>query len=242
MQCKNPRRGGSGAASILACGAILAMPAVAPAAVYPAGGGAFAADAEGWQATEASCNIALAGLCSAVGGHDAAAGNPAGSLKAEADITLNLGGLFESAVVLESPDFTVGEDGPALLHLDRQFESDGLVALAPEATYAVSLIDRGPETPTQVMTETLDEGDGSFAGKDAVAAVTAGHTYALSIEAEIGSTAASVGLLGAAIARFDNVTLTTEDASDGAGAVAAPVDPGASPQATASAPRAPRPP
>lgn len=94
-------------------------------------------------------------------------GNPAGSLKAEADILLNAGGLFA----------------------------------------------RGTETPTQVLTETLDEGDGTFVGKDVAAAVVAGRTYALSIEADIGSTTASVGLLGAAIARFDNVALTTEDPS-----------------------------
>jgi hypothetical protein len=193
--------------------ALAAFPLAAPAAVYPGGGGAFAADAEGWQATEATCNIPLAGACSASGGHDSAVGNPAGSLAAEADIALNLGGLFDATVVLESPDFTVAEGGSALLHLDRQFESDGLVALAPEATYSVNLTDRATETPTQVLTETLDEGDGSFAGKEAVASVAAGHTYALSIEVEISSATAGIGLVGAAIARFDNVALTTEAAA-----------------------------
>jgi hypothetical protein len=207
-------------ASFAVCGTLAllaAVPAVSAASVYPAGGSAFNADAEGWAATEASCSIALAGLCSASGGHDSEAGNPAGSLAAEANITLNLGGLFESTVVLESPDFTVDGDGPALIRLDRQFEPGGLLALAPEATYTVALIDRGTETPTEAFGETLDEGDSSFAGEEASASVIAGHTYALSIEVDIGSTAASLGLLGNAAARFDNIALTTDDASEEGG-------------------------
>jgi hypothetical protein len=137
-------------------------------------------------------------------------------LAAEAKVTLNLGGLFKSTVVFESPDFTVAEGGLANLHLDRQFEPGGLIALEPEATYSVALIDRGTETPTQILTETLDKGDSSFAGKDAVASVVAGRVYALLLEVDIGSTTASLGLLGSAIARFDNVALSiAEEAGEG---------------------------
>jgi len=207
-------------AAISTCAAVLltiALPVAAGAALYPPGGGAFTADAEGWQATEESCNIALTGICSASGGRDSEAGNPPGSLAANASIALNAGGLFESTIAFESPDFTVAESGSALLHLDRQFEPGGLLALAPEATYVVGLIDRGTEISTQALSGTLAEGDSAFAGQDAVVPVTAGHTYALSIVADISSTTASIGLLGEAVARFDNVSLSTEAGSGGGG-------------------------
>jgi len=212
------RRGVLAAISICA-GSLLpvAFPLTANGSVYPAGGGAFATDAEGWQVSEESCNIALGGVCSPGGGYDAGAGNPPGSLAAEASILLNLGGLFEANVVLTSPDFSPAEAGVATLALDRQFEPGGLLTLTPEAAYTVDLLDRTAETSAELLTETLDEGDSAFASESAGATLTAGHAYALAIGVEIGSTSPSLGLLGAAVAHFDNVSLTAEAGPGGEG-------------------------
>lgn len=208
------RRGALAAISVaVAVISLVALPLEAGAAVYPPGGGAFATDAEGWQVTEEDCNIALTGVCAASGGHDSEAGNPAGSLAADTSIVLNAGGLFESTVAFASPDFTVAEGGPALVHIDREFEPGGLLALDPEATYAVDVIDRGTESSTQALSGTLGESDSTFAGQSAAVTVAAGHAYALSIVVDVGSTTASIGLLGDAVVRLDNVFLSAEEAS-----------------------------
>jgi hypothetical protein len=215
----DPRRLGAVGtiALFIAVLSITAAPIAATAAVYPASGGTFGSDDEGWQATEASCNLSLGGLCTASGSYDALEGNPPGSLAFETSVTLNLGGLFESIVVFESPDFTVAGGGAATMRVDRQFTPGGLLNLEPESTYTVSLIDRGTETPTEVLSEVLDEGDAAFAGREAAASVTAGHTYAISIEADTGSTTTGFGLLGSAVARFDNVALSVQEAAGGGG-------------------------
>jgi hypothetical protein len=99
----------------------------------------------------------------------------------------------------------------------------------------VSLIDRGSEVPTEVLTETLDEGDASFAGKEGAVSVLAGHTYAISLEVKTTAVAA-LGLLAAtANARFDNVSLSVEgsagetaggDGKDGGGGGGGPAGSG----------------
>lgn len=192
---------------------LLASAAGAAASVYPPGGGAFSGGAEGWQATEANCNVSALSTCEASGEYDGTAGNPAGALLAKTSVQLNLGALFESTIVFESPDFTVAEGGTAPLHVDRQFAASGLVALTPEATYAASLIDRGGGTPTEVLAESLDEGDASFTGRDGVVSVSAGHTYAIAIETST-TAAAALGLLGGETdVRFDNVALAVQSAA-----------------------------
>ena len=47
----------SAVASVMASATLIVLSAPAGAATYPSGGGTFAADAEGWQATDASCSI-----------------------------------------------------------------------------------------------------------------------------------------------------------------------------------------
>lgn len=214
-----------GIASIAVIGglALAAVAPAAPAATYPAGGGAFAADAEGWLATEEACNVSLLSTCEASGEHDASAGNPPGALTAKTSVTLNLAAVFDSTVVFESPDFTVAKAGPATMHAERQFVPGGLLTLTPEATYAVSLIDRSTEIPTEVLGETLGEGDTSFAGKDGAASVVAGQTYAIAIEVDT-TAAAALGLVEADThVRFDNVALTVQDdGGEGGGGPAGP--------------------
>jgi hypothetical protein len=213
-------RGRCAVAPIAICGAILALiafPAAAAAAVYPSGGGVFAADAEGWQETEATCNVTALSTCEASGEHDASSGNPPGAITAKTTVLLNLAALFESTVVFESPDFIVEEVGAASMHVDRQLAAGGLLALSPESTYTVSLIDRDLGTQVEVLSETLDEGDSSFAGKDGLAPVLSGHTYAISIEAKTTATAA-LGLLGGETnVRFDSVSLSTQASTGGGG-------------------------
>lgn len=187
---------------------LAAGPATAATDVYPAGGGTFTGGAQGWEVTDASCNVAA--LCTASGGYDGANGNPPGSLAANTTIGLNLLTLFKSTVTLQSPDFTVGGSGDATLHLDRQFVSGSLVDLAPQTTYDVTLIDRTAGTKSEVLTEAIPAAS-EFIGKDHAATVKAGHTYALSIATETGSTVAGTALGGGTTStRFDNVSLSVE--------------------------------
>jgi hypothetical protein len=181
--------------------------------VYPAGAGTFTGGAQGWEATEASCNVPA--LCTASGGYDGASGNPPGSIAANTTIGLNLLTLFKSTVTLQSPDFTVTGAGDATLHLDRQFVSGSLVDLAPQTTYDVTLIDRTAGAKSEVLTEAIPAAS-EFIGKDHAATVKAGHTYALSIRTETSSTVAGTALLGGTTSlRFDNVSVTVQTASGG---------------------------
>jgi hypothetical protein len=183
--------------------------------VYPAGGGTFTGGAQGWEATEASCNVPA--LCTASGGYDGANGNPPGSIAANTTIGLNLLTLFKSTVTLQSPDFTVSSAGDATLHLDRQFAFGSLVDLAPQATYGVTLLDRTAGTKSEVLTEAMPAVS-EFIGKDHAATVKAGHIYALSIKTETSSTVAGTALLGGTTSlRFDNVSLAVDTAGGGGG-------------------------
>jgi hypothetical protein len=185
------------------------------ASVYPAGGGTFTGGAQGWEVTEASCNVPA--LCTASGGYDGANGNPPGSIAANTTVGLNLLTLFKSNVTLQSPDFTAAGAGDATLHLDRQLATGSLVDLAPQATYDVTLIDRTAGTKSEVLTEAIPAAS-EFIGKDHAATVKAGHVYALSIGTETSSTVAGTALLGGTTSlRFDNVSLTVEGSTGGGG-------------------------
>lgn len=200
-----------GACATVAVFCLLAVSA--RAASYPtAGGSTFSGGPEGWHtAGEPACNIGVLGtigLCKASGAYDGDNGNPAGSLKAETEVLVNLGGLFKATVAFESPDFKVGEGGSASLRLERQLASGNLLNLTPTATYKATLIDRTAGTTTEVLSDTVSGAGAGFAGKTGAATVVAGHTYALAIDSETSSSVASVGLLGSAALRFDNVRLT----------------------------------
>jgi hypothetical protein len=196
--------------------ALVASPARAATSVYPAAGGTFTGSHQGWEVTEASCNVALG--CSASGGYDGTAGNPPGSLAANTTIALNVATLFKSTVVLRSPDFTVASAGDGTLHLDRQFVAGSLIDLAPQLSYSVTLLDRTAGTKSEPLTEEALASNPAFVGKDQAVTLKQGHRYAISITAETSSTVAGTGLLsGATSARFDNVAVTVES-SGGSGA------------------------
>jgi hypothetical protein len=190
---------------------LIAGSAQAATSTYPTGGGTFTGGAQGWEVTDASCNVPT--LCTASGGYDGPDGNPPGSIAANTNIAVTLVGLFKSTVTLQSPDFTVTGAGDSTLHLDRQFVQGSLVDLAPQATYAVNLIDRTAGTKSEVLTETISTSS-AFTGKDHAVTVKAGHTYALSITTETSSSVAGAGVLGGSTSvRFDNVSLSVQTAS-----------------------------
>lgn len=183
--------------------------------VYPAGGSTFSGGAQGWQVTDATCNLPL--LCTASGGYDGDNGSPSGSIAANASVTLNLLSLFKATVTLQSPDFTVAEGGASTLHLERQFAPGSLVDLSPQTTYAVTLIDRTSGKESKPFGETIGAASG-FLGKDAVVSVVAGHTYAISIATETSSSVVGSGLLaGTTSTRFDNVSLSQEGSAGNGG-------------------------
>jgi hypothetical protein len=189
----------------------------AQAATYPPGGGAFNGGLEGWtMPTKAACNIPLGGLCTATAGYDGEGGNPPGSLAANTTILLNLGGVFKSTATFQSPNFTASEGGSATLHVDRELSSGNLLDLTPKADYVVRLIDRTSGVSSEALTDSVAAATG-FTGKDGAATLIAGHTYAISIDAETSSSLANVGLLGSTVLRFDNVSLTVGSSGGGGG-------------------------
>lgn len=200
------------ALSTACCAAVAAIclfAGSAQAATYPPGGGAFNGGLEGWtMPAKATCNIPLMGLCTTTAGYDGENGNPAGSLAANTTILVNLGGAFKATAIFQSPNFTATEGGAATLHVDRQLASGNLLDLQPNATYAVTLIDRTTGTNSEALTDSAVDGAGAFAGKDGAATLVAGHVYAISIDSEVSSSLANVGLLGSTALRFDNVALT----------------------------------
>jgi hypothetical protein len=199
---------------------VLAGPANAVAAVYPAGGGTFSGGAEGWTTVEKKCEVLgmteVGALCEGKGGYDATHGNPAGSLAAETTATINALSTFKSKVVLESPQFTAAEGGSAKLSLDRQFEAAQLVSVAPKATLVTTLVDQTSGSEAGLLTEELAT-EAAFAGRTATAALTQDHVYVLRLTTEITSTtkAALTGASGAV--RFDNVSVTTGSAAGNGG-------------------------
>ncbi len=200
----------------MAAACLVAGPAAQAATdTYPAGGGTFTGGPQGWQVTDASCNVPE--LCTASGGYDGGNGNPPGSFAANTTIALNLLTLFKSTVTLQSPDFTVISGGDATLHLDRQFAAGSAIDLAPELTYDVTLLDRTANDKSEPLTETLAS-EPEFVGKDRAVTVKQGHTYAIVITAQTSSTVVGTGLLsGTTSARFDNVSVTVQTASGGDG-------------------------
>ena len=217
MRSSKARLGGVSAtccAMAAAC-CLVAGPAQAASTAYPAGGSTFSGGAQGWQVTEASCNVPT--LCTASGGYDGADGNPPGSIAANTTIGVNLLMLFKSTVTLQSPDFAVGAGGDSTLHLDRQFAPGALVEQAPQVTYTVYLIDRAGGAKSELLKETITEGS-AFTGRDHAVTVKAGHTYALSITAETSSTVVGAGLTsGVTSVRFDNVSLSVQTTPGGEG-------------------------
>lgn len=189
--------------------AVLLLAGSARAATYGASG--FSGGAEGWTVKSATCSIPV--TCSASGGYDGAAGNPAGSLAANSNILVNLVGLFKTTVVVESPDFKVGDGGSGTLRLQRQFVPGGLVGLAPNATYAVALVDKSAGVESKSFTETISAESG-FTGKEGPVAFVGGHVYAIKVTTEVSSTL--VGLsLGTGSVRYDNVAITGPGANPG---------------------------
>ncbi len=215
-----------GFAPVACCVAIAAIwlgaaPARGATTVYPAGAGTFSGGAQGWEVTSATCNVAL--LCTASGGYDGGGGNPPGSLTASTSIVANPVSLFKTTVTMRSPDFKVGAAGTTTMHLEREFAPGSLLDLLPELKYSAKLIDMTAGTESTPISETL-KGASGWGAVDAASSVKAGHTYAISLSAETGSTLVQIGLLsGSSSVRFDDVSLsvqTSPTAEEGGGGAA----------------------
>lgn len=205
-------------ATLLGCvsGAALLALAVgqASAATYPGGGSAFAGNAEGWTVT-AKCPTIPAPLCAASGSYDATAGNPSGSLADKTEIAVGLLGLFTAEAVMTSPTFTATDSGAGSLSLERQFDNAELASLNPTVEYTAYLVDKSNGSKQTAIAETI--GATGFVPKGGPVALVAGHSYAIEVDATTKSSVVSVGLLGSATFRLDNVAVTGPGGSGGGG-------------------------
>jgi hypothetical protein len=207
---------------LLGCvsGAALLVLAVgqSSAATYPGGGSTFTGSAEGWKVAsspEKSCKALslLEILCTNAGEYDGTAGAPAGSFEVKSNVTLNLLGLFQSDLTVESPAFTAGGSGAGSLSLARAFSPGSLVNLGPQFTYTANLVDKTTNTKQKAVTETVT-GEAPFAAKSGTVTLTAGHSYVVQIETTATSTLAGLGLLGEVVGHFDNVSVTGPNAPE----------------------------
>ncbi len=201
--------------------AALGQPGAAGAATvtYPAGGSGFTGGTQGWTGSGQSCGPVqgAAIICSTTAEHSATEGNPPGSINSRITTLVNAGGLLRGESTWTSPDFTLAAgSGPrsGAVALDRRLDG-GAVALGPESTYEVSLIDRDAgNMATKLLSETIDDTDSAFARQAApvpAGALVAGRTYALVIKTTTTTRTARAGLLGDLNTRYDNVALSVED-------------------------------
>jgi hypothetical protein len=187
----------------------------ASATIYPGGGSTFTGSAEGWNVT-AKCPTIPAPLCVASGTYDGTAGNSSGSLADRTEIAVGLLGLFTAEAVETSPTFTAPESGAAVLSLERQFENAELASLTPTVEYTATLVDKSNGSKQKAVDETF-EGAAAFVPKQGPVALVAGHSYAIEIDATTKSNVISVGLLGSATFRLDNVSVTSSGTGGGSG-------------------------
>jgi hypothetical protein len=205
-------------AALLGCASGAALLALgvgqASAATYPGGGSTFTGSAEGWTVT-GKCPTIPAPLCVVSGAYDSTAGNPSGSLADKTEIAVGVMGLFTAEAVLTSPTFTATDSGAGALSLEREFENAELASLTPTTEYTAYLVDKSDGSKQTALTDTVAAT--GFAPKQGPVALVAGHSYAIEVDATTKSSVASVGLMGSATFRLDNVAVTGPGAGAGAG-------------------------
>lgn len=205
---------------LLGCvsGAALLVPVIgqASAATYPStGGSTFTGSAEGWKEAASECKLlkTLELLCESSAAYDGTVGSPPGSFAVKTNIPINLLGLFESVTTIDSPTFTAVAGGSGTLSLAREFAPGGLLTLGPKFAYTAYLVDKTTNTKQKAITETI-EAEAPFAAKTGGVSLTAGHTYAVEIEATTTTTIAGLSLLAAeGVGHFDNVVVTGANGS-----------------------------
>ena len=132
------------------------------------GGSDFTGGAQGWIGSDLSCapGSGLELTCTTTTEHSATEGNPAGSIDSRLDVIVNGGGVLEGQTTWTSPDFAIPTGSPtgsAAVALDRRLDVEGLVALDPQSSYVVRLIDRSDaDRATEVLGDTLDDTDATF--------------------------------------------------------------------------------
>lgn len=187
--------------------------AQAATTTYPDGGSGFGADLEGWTGSNQSCTGGGALVCETQTVRDPAVGNPGGALATNVQVLANAVGVVVGTGTWTSPTFTIPGDAPvgnATLSFDRSFTAGGLLALQPESEVVATLLDVTAGTSTELLTQTLDDGDSAYAIASAGVpdgVMVAGHSYRLRLVSTTTTALASVGVLGTASTRYDNVGL-----------------------------------
>jgi hypothetical protein len=204
-------------AAALVAAAALAGATAASAVVEPGGGSSFDSSSEGWTSELATCqpNQGAPGeLCSATNSHDAAVGNPSGSLRSRLSLDTGIV-LFDSEFTWRSPSFRVpGEPGAELsgaeFGYDRRFAAGDLLNLDPEAEVDATVVDETAGTRTELIEETLDSDDDEFERSTVTAetgTLTREHIHHIELHALIDTTSVGMGVSGASNLHFDNVAI-----------------------------------
>ena len=162
------------------------------------------ATAAGWTADD---NGAL--LCSVSSGHDAGAGNPAGSLRTSYSTLLNLANLLANcSSTWRSASFTWSSGPPAAssFAMDRFVDLNGLVGVA-SGTITAKLIDETTMATHTLATQTVtaDSPWAAMTGTPSPGAIVAGHTYRIEVDIAFASTLSLASGMGV---NLDNVTLS----------------------------------
>jgi Ca2+-binding RTX toxin-like protein len=206
---------------------MVAVPS-AGAVTYPqSGGNGFDTDAQGWSGVTATCDPAIAGLCTESNFFSGGSGNPPGSIASQTEVVLNAGDIFTAHATWKSPTFTATTIGGGTLSYDRSFTISGLAALQPKATIQPVLVDETTHKEKSLGSETIDGGsqtlnDASvpFATQTEVVpagTLVLGHDYHLELRSTMTTDTARAGLTGTATVTYDNVGVELRNAGpDGA--------------------------
>jgi Ca2+-binding RTX toxin-like protein len=209
-------------AGMLAVAIATAMTGSAQAATeYPSGASQFVGDTEGWAGSDTSCTGGVGSICTASTVYEPSVGNPPGSISMRTTAVANAAGTFTAAGTWTSPAFTVPAGHAvtgATFSYDRQLAAGGLLALEPESTVTVELVDVTAGSSSTLLSEGLTVANASFATAGAgvpAGKVVDGHTYRLRIVTTTTTNTASIGVVGQENTRFDNVVLAVEQSAGG---------------------------
>ncbi|HEX7292212.1 MAG TPA: hypothetical protein VF250_13900 [Conexibacter sp.] len=205
--------------------AACAAPAVGATTTYPAGGSGFDAGPDGWTVSDTSCGMTggVSVVCSTGGSYDAIGGNPGGALSTNVDVTVNALGLFAAAATWTSPSFDVPAGAQVTgvaFAFDAALATGGLVALGLAGDVQATLSDVTATSTTALPGVALDGRSAAFAtagGSVPAGALVPGHSYRIVLRTAIASSLTSLGVLGRASARLDNVGLDVTSADPPAG-------------------------
>ena len=181
-----PPLGVRGRSSMLSAGSAQAAPPIRPAA---------APSLAARKAGSADADLQRAGALHDPAGYDETDGNPPARSRRKPPSWSTCGGLFKATAGLQSPNFTASAGGAARCTWSS-VASGVLLDLAPQATYTV---DPDRPAPARIGRRSPRRSPGASSrspAKTGRSTVIAGHTYAVSIDAETSSSVAAPGCSG----------------------------------------------